>query len=92
MSLNKELLDILVCPITKLPVRLVSSSNLKVLNRLILSGNLLNAEGERVALPLSEALITQNNTMIYPVIKSIPVMLEDQAIPVSQLDERLSFK
>jgi len=91
MPMNKELLTILVCPVTKLPVRLLSRSNLQILNRIISEGNLQNAAGQRVDSQFSQALIARNNTMIYPVKDGIPIMLEDQAIPINQLEGKISL-
>ena len=89
--MNKELLNILVCPVTKLSVRLLSKSNLQILNQMISEGGLQNASGKCVDSQFSQALITQNNTMIYPVKDGIPIMLEDQAIPVNQLEGKISL-
>jgi len=89
--MNKELLTILVCPVTKLPVRFLSRSNLQILNRIISEGNLQNAAGQRVDSQFSQALIARNNTMIYPVKDGVPIMLEDQAIPVNQLEGKISL-
>lgn len=86
MPLNRELLNILVCPVTKLPVRLLSASSLDALNQMIREGDVENAAGDRVDSPLSEALITRNGSVVYPVEQGIPVMLEDRSIPVSQFE------
>ncbi|MYB34555.1 MAG: Trm112 family protein [Gammaproteobacteria bacterium] len=91
MPINKELLTLLVCPVTKLPVRLLSRPNLQILNQMISEGNVQNAAGQSVDAQFSQALITQNNTMIYPVNDGIPIMLEDQAIPVNQIEGKMSL-
>ena len=85
MPIHRELLDIMVCPITKLPVRLLTPERLQLLNKLISEGRVESADGQKVTSPLSEALITSNNGMIYRVEQSIPIMLEDQAIQAHQL-------
>ena len=85
MPINPELLDILVCPITKLPVSIVNQEMLTQLNDKISNGNLMSKDGNVITEPIDEALITSNKTTIYRVQDSIPIMLEDQGIDVAQL-------
>ena len=83
MSLDKKLLDILCCPVTKQPVRLLESGALKRLNDRIAQGEVRQADDAPVESPLDEALITDNGQRIYPVEDGIPIMLEERAIPAS---------
>lgn len=83
--MDKRLLDILVCPVTKAPLRLLGEGELAALNRAIEAGPVLTAGGVRVATPLAEALITRDGRTIYRVDDGIPVMLAGEAIATAQL-------
>ena len=85
MPINSQLLDILVCPVTKLPVSMVNQEMLKRLNDKISNGEVVSKDGNAVTDTLDEALVTSNNTTIYRIQDSIPIMLEDQGIDASQL-------
>ena len=85
MPINSQLLDILVCPVTKLPVSMVNQEMLKRLNDKISNGEVVSKDGNAVTDTLDEALVTSNKTTIYRIQDSIPIMLEDQGIDASQL-------
>ena len=85
MPIDPKLLDILVCPITKLPVVPLDSTSLSRLNHFIKSGGVTFQNGELIEEPLEEALITNNKKTIYRIDQNIPVMLEDQAIFTDQI-------
>ncbi len=83
--MDKRLLDILCCPVTKSPLRLLAENELTALNRAIANGQVLNGAGTRVAAALASGLITRDEKTIYRVDEDIPVMLADEAIATSQL-------
>ena len=85
--MDKRLLDILCCPVSKVPLRMLAGAGIDALNRAIAAGNVHNGSGNRVNEPLRSALITQDNQVIYPVQDGIPVMLADESIAVAQLGE-----
>lgn len=78
--MDKKLLDILCCPVTKLPVLPLGRDQLKALNERIRAGEVRYMDDSPVAVPLKEALVTENGERIYPVEDDIPIMLEDRAI------------
>lgn len=86
MALDRKLLDILCCPVTRVPVRPMARSELARLNAAIKEGRVTQADGETVSNPLKEALITENGERIYPVDDGIPVMLEERSIAAKTLD------
>ncbi len=85
MSIDKRLLEILVCPVTKVPVRPLSKDELGVLNREVGQGAVCYVDGSNVEEPLEEALITSDGKTVYRVDGGIPVMLEEQGIPAAQV-------
>ncbi len=87
MSVDKKLLEILCCPVTKIGVKLLPKAKLQALNATIGQGKLRYADGSTVDEPLDEGLITENETTIYRVDDDIPIMLEDRGIPTSQLQD-----
>lgn len=82
---DQELLDILVCPENKTPVKLVDASVLERLNTAIASGNIKNRAGEPVTESIDGGLLRADGQYLYPVRDDIPIMLIDEAIPMAQL-------
>ena len=85
MSVDPKLLEILVCPITKVSVSVLGKRKLAALNRAIAEGGVKHFGGEAVEIPLEEALVTSDGRTVYRVDDGIPGMLEDLAIPTEQL-------
>lgn len=83
--MDKKLLEILVCPSTKVPVRLLSKDKLAILNNVIVSADVRREDGSRVGSQLSAALITEDGKTIYVIDDEIPIMLEELAIAANQV-------
>lgn len=83
--LDPELLEILVCPETRAPVRLADEALLARVNRAISGGTLVNRNGDAVTEPLDAALVREDGAVLYAVREDIPVMLVDEAIPLDRL-------
>jgi uncharacterized protein YbaR (Trm112 family) len=84
MPINNELLRILCCPVTKVPVRVLPHDQVLLLNEQIAQGVLMYANGRLVEDPVEEALITTDKRIIYRVEDGIPMMLVEMGIPTSQ--------
>lgn len=83
--MDKRLLDILCCPLTKAPLRLLDPPELSVLNRAIAAGDVRDHAGSAVGRTLAAGLVTRDSRRIYRLDDDIPVMLVDESIETSQL-------
>jgi uncharacterized protein YbaR (Trm112 family) len=80
VPVHPDLLEILVCPETRQPVRLAPADLLARLNERIRAGGLRNRGGGPVEKPLEEGLVREDGRVLYPVEDSTPVMLVDESI------------
>lgn len=85
--IDKKLLEILVCPESRRPLRPADDELLARLNRAIAAGKVTNRGGQPVAEPLAEALVREDNALVYPIVDNIPVLLVDEAISLDQLED-----
>lgn len=81
--IDPELLEILCCPETHQGLTLASAQVVEVLNRSIEAGNASNRGGKRVTDRIDGALVRQDGKYAYPIRQKIPVMLMDEALPLS---------
>ena len=82
--IDATLLDILVCPETKQPLRVADAALLAELNSAIEAGSVSNRGGVVVSDALVEALVREDGALLYPVRDDIPIMLVDESIPLPQ--------
>ena len=80
MPVNEELLEILVCPETRQPVKPASAEVLEKLAREVEAGRLRNRGGQPVSTPIAEGLVREDGKVLYPVDDGIPVMLIEESI------------
>jgi len=87
MAVDGKLLEILCCPVSKVPLNRLEHGRLEKLNKAIREGSVNYVRGEPVVDALKEALITDDGKVIYPVVDDIPILLEERGIGTTQLQD-----
>ena len=83
MPIDRELLDILVCPESRQPLGVAEQSLLSRLNAEIRGRRLRNRGGAVVESEIREALIREDGKFLYVVDDDIPIMLIDHSIELA---------
>ena len=83
--MDRKLLDILCCPVTKQPLALLNAAELEALNQAIAGGGLARQDGSLQAEPVREGLVTRDHQTIYRIDDGIPVLLADESIATAAI-------
>jgi uncharacterized protein len=84
--LDRSLLEIVCCPVTRSSLEILSERELATLNERIAAHRIRNREDVVVTEPLTEALVTRSGKLVYPVRDGVPVLLEEQAMPLAAIE------
>jgi len=84
---DRQLVKGLRCPQNQSPVTLAASKLVERINRGIATGQVVNLGGHRLDRPLDAGLVREAGDMLYPVVDAIPVMLPDEAVELSQVQD-----
>jgi len=79
-DMDGRLLEILCCPITRRPLLPLGADVLVRVNKAIAGGGVRNHGGVELQEPLTEALVTSEGDLVYPLVDGIPVLLEEACI------------
>ena len=79
------MLKIMCCPETHQPIELADASLVARLNEGISAGQLKSRGGQLVKERIDGGLIRADKRFLYPIRQDIPIMLIDEAIPLSAL-------
>jgi len=82
---EKEMLKILVCPQDHTPLKLAGKELLARVNRAISAGQVENHGGQPVRQLLDGALVRNDESLLYPIIDDIPVLLVDESIRLDDI-------
>lgn len=85
--MDRRLLDLLCCPVSRSPLGLLGPSDRELLNRAILQGGVKTVDGAAVTGALTNALVSADRKVVYRVIDSIPVLLPEEGIGTTQVGE-----
>jgi uncharacterized protein len=81
--IKPEILAILCCPETHQALSLAGPELIAEINRNIASGQMKNRADEQVTEPIDDGLKRADGKFLYPIRNNLPVLLIDQALPVS---------
>lgn len=84
--MDKRLLDILCCPVSKTSLRALAKQELDALNEAIGHDKIETVAGVAVRERVSEGLITTDGKVIYRIEDGIPVMLPEEGIGTLQMN------
>ncbi|WCE04626.1 Trm112 family protein [Pseudoxanthomonas sp. JBR18] len=83
--MDRKLLDILCCPVSRQPLGPLEARGLDALNRAITAGTLKRIDDTAQAEPLKEALVTRDRKTVYRVEDGIPVLLPEEGLATVQV-------
>lgn len=86
MAIDRRLLEILCCPVSRRPLRQLRSDQLQWLNQAIGSAAVQDVNGRTVSAPFTAGLITDDGKVIYRIDDDIPVLLPEDGVGTTQLD------
>ena len=85
MPIKNELLEILCCPVSKTPVKLLEEEQIGKLNERITQKQVRYFDGTLVEKQFKDGLITIDNKTIYEIDDGIPIMLAEKGIQADQV-------
>ena len=80
MTIDPDLLAIVVCPEKRVPLTVAADDVVAALNARIARGDVKNVGGAKVEKPLPAGLVREGGDILYPVVDSIPVLLVEEGI------------
>lgn len=84
--MDRKLLDLLVCPLTRQSLSLLDARGLEAVNAAIAAGGVVRGDGSPQPDAIVEALVTRDRKTLYRVDDGIPVLLGEDAIATAQID------
>jgi uncharacterized protein len=86
-KIDPRLLDMLVCPVSKVALTPLSSTELGVLNQNIQAGSVLSVDGHMLKGTIAGALQTIDGKVIYPIRDGIMQLLPEEGIGTAQFSD-----
>jgi len=83
--MDRKLLDLLVCPVSRQPLSLLDPAGLAALNAAAAAGGLRRGDASAQSSPLRDALVTHDRKLVYRIDDGIPVLLAEESIATAQI-------
>lgn len=85
--MDRKLLDLLACPTTRQPLRMLDGTRLDALNRAIDEGRVRRGDGAPHSARVDAALCTDDGRIAYRVDDGIPVLLAEESLDLGTLSQ-----
>ena len=86
-AIDRKLLDIICCPVSKVPLVPLTGKQIVATNKEISAGTALNVDAQVVSGLLSAGLLTTDGKIIYRIEDGIPVLLPEEGIATLQFQD-----
>lgn len=87
MALDPRFLSILCCPVSKRALKPLSRARLNFLNDAVRAGSALNVGGAALNTVVADALISDDDKVIYRIDDGVPVLLPEEGIGTTQFTD-----
>lgn len=84
MAIDRRLLEILCCPVSRRPLRPLRADQLQWINSAIAAGGVHDVDNRPLSSALEAGLITDDGRVIYRIEDDIPVLLPEEGIGTTQ--------
>jgi len=84
MRVRPEVVEILVCPQTKRPLRLATKEEIDLVNQLIVTGAAQSRSESTLKETIEAGLVRDDGALLYPIVGGVPWLLIEEAIPLQQ--------
>ena len=81
MPISERFLEVLCCPRTGIPLRMLSKEETLKINDRISQGSVRSVDGSPITEALAEGLITEDGKTIYKIDDGIPILVVEMGIP-----------
>lgn len=85
--MDKRLLDILCCPLTRQPLSPLAAPLRDRINQAVAKGMVKREDGSTQSVPVQAALVTRDGKRVYRIEDGIPVLLADEAINMAAITD-----
>ena len=87
MALDPRFLSILCCPVSKRALKPLSRARLAFVNDAMRAGNVQNVAGTVLNTIVADALISDDDKVIYRIDDGVPVLLPEEGIGITQFTD-----
>ena len=86
-AIDRKLLDIICCPVSKVPLVPLTTKQLAALNAAISAGAVQNVDAQIVTGLFNAGLLTTDGKIIYRIEDGIPVLLPEEGLATLQFQD-----